>query len=97
MNAPLTGGLQNLRFDKRYLAPVLVTIVLIVGQVTFGFLESWSRTALAIGTSIAVELVLGRLFGGRWPPEWAAPDPAWGSTSATSPRFSSPSSSSPGS
>ena len=53
--------------DKRYLAPILVTIVLIVGQVTFGFLESWSRTALAIGTSIAVELVLGRLFGGRWP------------------------------
>jgi Na+-transporting NADH:ubiquinone oxidoreductase subunit NqrB len=55
------------RIDKRYLAPILVTIVLIVGQVTFGFLESWSRTALAIGTSIAVELVLGRIFAGRWP------------------------------
>lgn len=58
---------SRVRFDKRYLAPVLVTMVLIVGQVTFGFLESWSRTALAIGTSILVELVLGRLFGGRWP------------------------------
>ena len=55
------------RIDKRYLAPILVTIVLIVGQVTFGFLESWSRTALAIGTSIGVELLLGRLLGGRWP------------------------------
>ena len=55
------------RIDKRYLAPVLVTIVLIVGQVTFGFLESWSRTALAIATSIGMELVLGRIFGGRWP------------------------------
>ena len=54
-------------FDKRYLAPLLVTLVLIVGQVTFGFLESWGRTALAIGTSIAAELALGRLFGGRWP------------------------------
>lgn len=53
--------------DKRYLAPVLVTLVLLVGQVTFGFLESWSRTALAIGTSMAVELLLGRIFGGRWP------------------------------
>ncbi len=30
--------------DKRYLAPILVTIVLVAGQVTFGFLESWSRT-----------------------------------------------------
>jgi len=55
------------RIDKRYLAPILVTIVLIVGQVTFGFLESWSRTALAIGTSIAMELLLGRLLGGSWP------------------------------
>jgi enediyne biosynthesis protein E5 len=53
--------------DKRYLAPILVTIVLLVGQLTFGFLESWSRTFLAIATAIATELVLGRLFGGRWP------------------------------
>lgn len=55
------------RIDKRYLAPILVTLVLITGQVTFGFLESWSRTFLAIATSIAVELLLGRLFGGAWP------------------------------
>jgi Na+-translocating ferredoxin:NAD+ oxidoreductase RnfD subunit len=55
------------RIDKRYLAPILVTIVLIVGQLTFGFLESWSRTALAIGTSIAMELLLGRMLGGSWP------------------------------
>ena len=54
-------------FDKRYLAPVLVTFVLIAGQVSFGFLESWSRTALAIGTSILLELVYGRVFLGSWP------------------------------
>jgi len=53
--------------DKRYLAPALVTMVLLAGQVTFGFLESWSRTVLAIVTAIAVEIVLGRLFRGRWP------------------------------
>ena len=53
--------------DKRYLAPVLVTVVLVVGQVTFGFLESWGRTALAIGTAIGVELLLSRAFTGRWP------------------------------
>jgi hypothetical protein len=57
----------RLRFDKRYLAPILVTMVLIAGQVTFGFLESWSRTMLAIAMAIGVELVLGRLFVGRWP------------------------------
>ena len=53
--------------DKRYLAPILVTMVLFVGQVTFGFLESWSRTVLAICTAIAVEMVLARLFSGSWP------------------------------
>ncbi len=55
------------RIDKRYLAPILVTLVLIMGQLTFGFLESWSRTFLAIATSILVEMVLGRAFGGAWP------------------------------
>jgi len=53
--------------DKRYLAPILVTIVLIAGQVSFAFLESWSRTFLAIATAIGVEMLLGRLFAGQWP------------------------------
>ncbi len=65
--APLADPQPRVRFDKRYLAPLLVTLVLIVGQLTYGFLESWSRTALAIGTSIVMELALGRLLGGRWP------------------------------
>jgi len=55
------------RIDKRFLAPILVTCVLVAGQITFGFLESWSRTALAIATSILVELTLGRIFTGKWP------------------------------
>jgi Na+-transporting NADH:ubiquinone oxidoreductase subunit NqrB len=55
------------RFDKRYLAPILVTMVLIVGQISFGFLESWGRTFLAIATSIAVEMLLGRMIVGKWP------------------------------
>jgi Na+-transporting NADH:ubiquinone oxidoreductase subunit NqrB len=55
------------RFDKRYLAPILVTMVLIVGQVTFGFLESWGRTFMAIATSIAIEMLLGKIVVGKWP------------------------------
>ncbi len=65
--AEVQGGRPRFRFDKRYLAPVLVTLVLIAGQVTFGFLESWSRTALAISTAIALELIFGKLFLGMWP------------------------------
>ena len=61
------GGQILGRIDKRYLAPILVTVVLLVGQLTFGFLESWSRTVLAITTAIGVEILLARLFTGTWP------------------------------
>jgi Na+-translocating ferredoxin:NAD+ oxidoreductase RnfD subunit len=54
-------------FDKRYLAPMLITCILAAGQVSFGFLESYSRTALAILIALGVELVLGRIFWGQWP------------------------------
>ncbi|HEY7514395.1 MAG TPA: hypothetical protein VIC87_07955, partial [Vicinamibacteria bacterium] len=66
-SAPAAKEGRSFGIDKRYLAPILVTIVLVVGQVTFGFLESWSRTFLAISTAIGVEVVLGRLFSGKWP------------------------------
>jgi enediyne biosynthesis protein E5 len=66
--APLGAGPRSrFQIDNRYLAPVLVTLVLVVGQLTTGFLESWWRTFLAIGTAIATELVLARLFAGKWP------------------------------
>lgn len=56
-----------LRFDKRYLAPMFITCILAVGQLSFGILESYSRTVLAILTAIGTELVLAALFRGQWP------------------------------
>jgi enediyne biosynthesis protein E5 len=61
------SGERRVRFDRRYLAPMLITLVLVAGQLSFGFLESWSRTALAILTAIVFEMVLGRIFLGIWP------------------------------
>jgi len=58
---------RRLRFDRRYLAPALITCVLLAGQVSFGFLESWTRTLLAIATAIIVELLVGRVLYGKWP------------------------------
>jgi Na+-translocating ferredoxin:NAD+ oxidoreductase RnfD subunit len=60
-------GTRGFSVDKRYLAPLLITCILAAGQVSFGFLESYSRTALAILVALSVELVLGRLFWGQWP------------------------------
>jgi hypothetical protein len=65
--APRSRSPRSFGLDQRYLAPALVTCVLLVGQVSFGFLESWSRTLLAIGTAIAVEVVIVRLVHGKWP------------------------------
>jgi Na+-translocating ferredoxin:NAD+ oxidoreductase RnfD subunit len=53
--------------ENRYLAPLLITTILLVGQISYGILESWSRTFLAIGAAIVTELVLGRLVIGKWP------------------------------
>jgi len=58
---------RRFRYDSRFTPPLLITAILLVGQLTFGFLESYSRTALAIVTAIAFEMVLGRIFTGKWP------------------------------
>lgn len=53
--------------NNRYLAPLLITTILLVSQVSFGLLESFSRTGLAIATALIFEVVLGRLVHGKIP------------------------------
>src|SRR6476469_3475369 len=53
--------------ENRYLPPFLITLILVAGQAKFGLLESFSRTALAIATSMILDLVLARLMLGKWP------------------------------
>lgn len=54
-------------FDNRYLPPLFITCILTAGQLSFGILESYVQTVLAILTAIVIELVVGRLFWGQWP------------------------------
>jgi enediyne biosynthesis protein E5 len=56
-----------LSLDNRYLAPALITCILLAGHLSFGILESYEKTLLAIGVSILAELVLGRIFYRKWP------------------------------
>lgn len=58
---------RYLTFDNRYLAPFLITCILLAGQIGYGFLESYTRTLLAIASAVALELVLGRTIVGKWP------------------------------
>ncbi len=55
-----------LSLDNRYMPPVFITLILLVGQLSFGILESYERTLLAICTSIATEMIMGRIFLGKW-------------------------------
>ena len=55
-----------LSLDNRYVPPVFITLILLLGEFTYGILESYQKTLLAIGTAILVELILGRIFLGKW-------------------------------
>src|SRR5678815_4486329 len=57
---------SKLRFDNRYIAPLFITFILLVGHLFYGILESYERTALAIVAALVTELVLGRIFLGKW-------------------------------
>jgi len=52
--------------DNRYIAPLFITFILLVGHLSYGILESYWKTGLAIGTAIVCELILGRIFFGKW-------------------------------
>ncbi len=53
--------------ENRYLPPLLITTILLTAQIAYGVLESFTRTFLAIATSMLFEIVLGRLVRGSVP------------------------------
>jgi len=69
MTAPVVATTERKRwfsFDPRYVAPIFITCILLVGHLSYGILESYPKTALAIVSAIITELVLGRIFYGKW-------------------------------
>src|SRR5215470_4880240 len=66
VSATNLGVKSKLRFDNRYIAPLFITFILLVGHLFYGILESYQRTALAIVAAIVTELVLGRIFYSKW-------------------------------
>lgn len=56
--APILKRKPFFSLDNRYIAPAFITCILLVGHLSFGILESYPRTILAIVTSVALELVL---------------------------------------
>ena len=57
---------RKLSLSSRYLPPLFITTILVVGHFAYGILEGYERTALAIVSALVAELVLGRIFFGKW-------------------------------
>ncbi len=67
VQSPLVGLSRFFSMDNRYLAPVLVTCVLLAGQLSFSVLESYTKTAVAIVSAILTNVALAYFVTGRWP------------------------------
>ncbi len=63
----ITEPKRRIRLDSRYIAPLFITCILLVGHLSYGILESYPKTLLAILSAILTEIVLGRVFFGKWP------------------------------
>ena len=53
--------------DSRFTPPVFITLILLIGNLSFGILESYQKTLLAIAAAMVAEMALGRIFLGKWP------------------------------
>ena len=57
---------RRLSPDNRYIAPLFITCILLVGHLSYGILEGYEKTGIAIISAIVAELILGRIFLGKW-------------------------------
>jgi Na+-translocating ferredoxin:NAD+ oxidoreductase RnfD subunit len=69
--SPAAGGPRRAFSVPAVPAPwifsALLTLILVVGQYFFRIVGGYERLAVALGTAIAMELLLSRLLRGRWP------------------------------
>ncbi|MGI9055298.1 MAG: hypothetical protein ACR2F2_05790 [Pyrinomonadaceae bacterium] len=59
--------LKMFGIDSRFIAPILITLILLGGQLSFGILESYLQTLTAIGVAIIFEIVLSKVTTGKMP------------------------------
>lgn len=72
-NAPATPAARagfappRFQFDQRYVAPLFISLILLVAHFSYGALKSPWHTGAAIVTSLVLEMALGKLFYGKIP------------------------------
>ena len=63
-NAPAKRSFQ---IDSKYVAPILISCILLVGHFTTGMLADWQKTALCIIVSILTEAIFGFITNKKIP------------------------------
>ena len=65
---PAKPGLLSLwiKDNFQYIPPAFITLILLIGQLTFGILDSYINIIVSIGTSLIVEILLARFVLGTW-------------------------------
>lgn len=53
-------------FSFKYLPPLLITLILLAGHLTFGILQGYQSILVSIVCSMLTELILSRLMFGAW-------------------------------
>ena len=64
--APFNWG-KFFSLDNKWIAPMFITSILGVGNLSFGMLESYKKTGIAIVASLITELILSKIYFGKWP------------------------------
>ncbi len=53
-------------FLQKYMAPVFISLILVVGHLSFGILEGLENILITILASVVIDLAIGKLYTGKW-------------------------------
>ena len=50
----------------QYVPPAFITLLLIIGQLSFGMLENYTSLVASVGAAVVTEIILARFLLGKW-------------------------------
>jgi len=57
---------KSAAFLQKYMAPVFISLILVVGHLSFGILEGLENILITILASVIIDLTVGKLYTGKW-------------------------------
>ena len=53
-------------FFQKYMGPIFISLILLVGHLSFGILEGYENLMITVLTCVVIDTVIGRLYTGSW-------------------------------